>query len=258
MSLEIQTRFSEALIDRDRPAPDGVTSWNGPRPERRFGVYRNNVAVGLIGALAARFPVAEKIVGEAFFAAMALEFIRRHPPRSPLLLAYGDDFADFVAGFEPAQPLEYLPDVIRLEAARSHAYHAEDAAPIDPSILAELDPGRLAELRFVMHPSFAVIRSSHPIVTIWAMNSGEAPLGAIEHWQAEDALVVRPAMIVHVHPLPPGGAAFLLALAAGEGLAAAVSAGMQETGTLDLAANLAGALQAGAFIAIAEPETDHE
>jgi hypothetical protein len=247
MSLQTQTSFAAALTDTDMPVPDGLSSWNGSRPERRFGVYRNNVIVGLIGALASRFPAAEKIVGEEFFAAMAHAFIQISPPRSPLLLAYGDDFGDFVSTFEPAQSLEYLPDVIRMEAARGHAYHAADAAPLDAAILATVAPEMVGELRFIPHPSLWIIRSVHPVISIWAMNAGVMPLAPIEDWQAQDALVIRPEMTVEVHPLPAGGATLLLSLAAGENLAAAVEAATQEAADFDISANLAGALQAGAF-----------
>jgi hypothetical protein len=250
MSLDTQASFAAALTDTERPVPQGLAAWNGPRPERRFGVYRNNVAAGLIGALASRFPVTEKIVGEQFFAAMAHAYIQASPPRSPLLLAYGDDFGNFAADFEPARPLEYLADVIWLEAARGRAYHAADAAPLDPITLAELAPERLADLQFIAHPSMSVVQSNHPIVTIWAMNSGEMPLAPIEDWRGEDALVIRPQLNVEVHRLPAGGATFLTALAFAEPLTAAVEAAMQETEDFDLSANLAGALQAGAFTAI--------
>jgi hypothetical protein len=250
MSLDTQANFAAALRDTGQPVPKGLAAWNGPQPERRFGVYRNNVMVGLIGALASRFPVTEKIVGEEFFAAMAMEFIQAFPPRSPLLLAYGDELAGFAADFEPAKPLNYLPDVIRLETARGRAYHAADASPLNPAALASLAPERVAELRFKPHPSLAVVRSAHPIITIWAMNSGEMPLAPIEDWCGEDALVVRPEMTVQVHRLPPAGATFLEALASGANLAAAVEAAMQESEAFDISANLAGALQAGAFTAI--------
>jgi len=250
MSLDIQSSFATAVRDAQRAVPQGLAAWNGPQPERRFGVYRNNVAVGLIGALASRFPVTEKIVGEAFFAAMAQEFIRIHPPRSPLLLAYGDDFGDFVAEFEPAMEIAYLPDIIRLEAARGRAYHAADAAPLEAAALAALDPERLAELVLIPRPSLSVLRSPHPVITIWAMNSGAMPLAPIDDWQGEDALIIRPNMTVEIHRLPPGGATFLSALADGASLAAAVEAAMQQAGDFDISANLAGALQVGAFTAI--------
>lgn len=250
MSLTTQTEFAAALVDPGRAVPEGLAAWNGPRPERRFGVYRNNVAIGLIGALASRFPVAEKIVGEEFFAAMAHEFIRQHPPRSPLLLAYGDDFADFVGSFEPAREIPYLPDIIRLEVARGRAYHAADALPLDAALLATVEPEGLASLSFVPHPSASIVRSAHPAATIWAMNTGEIELADIDDWTGEDALVVRPQMTVEVHRLPDGGAVFLQALVAGADLGTAFEAALAETADFDLSANLAGALAAGAFTAV--------
>jgi hypothetical protein len=181
---------------------------------------------------------------------MAHEFIGLHPPRSPLLLAYGDDFADFVETFEPAREIAYLPDVIRLEAARGKAYHAADAAPLHTALLAAIEPERLRSLTFELHPSASILRSPFPVVTIWAMNAGEMELRPIDDWGGEDALVVRPNMTVEIHRLPSGGATFLEALAAGADLATAVETAVAAAPDFNLSANLAGALAAGAFTTI--------
>ncbi|GES43129.1 DUF2063 domain-containing protein [Rhizobium dioscoreae] len=250
MSLATQSEFAAALVDPALAVPNGLTAWNGQQPARRFSVYRNNVAIGLIGALASRFPAAERIVGEEFFAAMAHEFIRLHPPRSPLLLAYGDDFPDFAESFEPAQEIPYLPDVMRLEALRGRAYHAADAVPLDAALVATIEPAGLAELAFVPHPSASVTRSAYPAITIWAMNTGEIELEDISDWTGEDALVIRPQMIVEVHRLPPGGAIFLEELFSGAALGRAYETALAEAANFDLSANLAGAFTAGAFMAI--------
>jgi hypothetical protein len=220
------------------------------RPERRFGVYRNNFRAGLCRALASRFPVTEKLVGDLFFAAMAQSFITQYPPTSPMLFGYGDDFADFVHAYDPATKLDYLTDVVRLETARGKAYHAVDVAPLEPAILADLDTDILPTLSFVFHPSVSLVRSAHPIVTIWAMNAGEAKLSPIEPWIGEDALVARPHLTVRVQRLPPGGAAFLEALVSGTTLAAGVEAALANANDFDLTANLAGLLQSGAVTAI--------
>src|SRR5271167_3953804 len=247
MSIATQGRFAGALLDLDQSVPDGLTAWNLARPERRFGVYRNNVRDGLVRALASRFPVGEKIVGEAFFAAMAQAFIARHPPRSPILLDYGDDFADFAETYHPAAELAYLPDVVRLEAARGKAYHAADLPPLDPAILADFDADTLPAITLAFHPSVSVVRSVHPIVTIWAMNAGEIELSPIEPWIGEDALVARPRLEVLVQRLPLGGAEFLTALMSGATLAAALEAVLAQADGFDLVANLAGLLRSGAI-----------
>lgn len=249
MAKVTQTCFAEALVDRRMPVPAGLAAWNGPRPERRFSVYRNNVLSGLVEVLKSRFPAAAAIVGDEFFTAMAGEYVRLEPPRSPLLLGYGDTLADFVERFEPAARLPYLPDVIRLEAARSHAYHAADCRLLDAGDLSSVVEGGLPYLRLRPHPSLSVLCSAHPVVTIWAMNAGEMPVAPIEDWRGEDALVVRPAMTVHVHRLGPGGAVFVQALAGGHMLGDAVEAAMAADSRFDLTASLAGVLQSGAFAA---------
>jgi hypothetical protein len=235
----LQRVFAEALLDPQRPVPF---------PPARFAVYRNNVTVGLVDALAKRFPVTQRIVGEEFFRAMARVYVRAHPPSSPLLVEYDNDFPGFIAAFEPASGLPYLPDVARLEAARTHAYHAADAAPLAASSLQLLDEATLAGLRLVPHPATAIIRSAYPIVTIWAMNTGERALAPIEHWQGEDALVTRPVFEVFVRALPPDGAEFLLALFAGRTLGEAAEAALGETEAFDLVANLAGMISSGAMM----------
>lgn len=257
MSHATQSAFAAGLLDT-APPPAGVTAWNSSSPGRRYGVYRNNVAASLTGALAARFPAAERIVGAAFFRAMAGAFIRLHPPRSPLLLAYGDDFPDFTETFEPAREIAYLADVMRLEAARTRAYHAADAAPLDPQTLAGIEPDRLGGLVLVSHPSLSIVSSPHPAVTIWAMNAGEMPVAPVPDWRGEGALVVRPRMIVDVVPLPPAGVSFFRHLAHGYTLAEAACAAMEADAAFDLSENLAILLRTGAFTTIGRDQDDED
>ncbi len=222
MLAPFETSFADALLNADQPIPCGVTAHNAAVPARRFAVYRNNVMAGLGKALKSRFPVVEKIVGEEFFAAMTRVFVKAQPPRSPLLATYGDDFPDFIATFEPARGLPYLADAARLEATR-------------------------------MHPSIGIVRSAYPIVTIWAMNSGEEELAPIENWRGEDALVSRPYLEVQIRALPPGGAAFLLALAAGRPLGQAAEAATADDPNFDLTGNLAGLIGSGLVRDIVHP-----
>jgi hypothetical protein len=245
-----QHAFASALLDPQRPVPATLRSHTSRAPAKRFAVYRNNVIFGLIGALRARFPVVERIVGEECFAAMAQDFAVTHPPRSPLLIFYGDGLPDFIAELDFLAEVPYLADVARLEAARTHAYHAADAIPVGPAALQGLRADQLLAARAILHPSTHIIRSRHPIVTIWAMNSGEAELRSIEEEEPENALVVRPHGVVTVRKLPTGGAALLQALAAGEGLGRAAESAMQDQPCLNLAAHLAGLIESGAITAL--------
>ncbi len=254
MHATFESSFAKALLDVGQPIPPGINAPGTAVPTRRFAVHRNNFVVGLVKVLRDRFPVVERIVGEEFFKVMARAFVLEHPPRSPLLAVYGDDFAGFIAGFDAACELTYLADVARIEAARTRAFRAADVTPVDPGTFAALDFGAVDAIRFELHPSVEIIRSSHPIVTIWAMNSGELTLAPIEHWHCEDALVARPHLDVEVRSLPPGGAAFLLALAGGRSLREAAQEGFADGPDFDLATTVAGLIGWGVVMRISSPD----
>lgn len=257
MSSATQNAFAEPLLDRAKPLPHGLRSWTGAEPTKRYGVYRNNVATGLARALASRFPVTEKIVGEEFFTAMARDFVLGSPPTSPVLLHYGYDFPDFVAAFSPAAGLPYLADIVRLENARVKAFHARDVATVDPQALTRITHERVNGLIFVFHPAAAVLTSSHPIVTIWAMNSGAQALGPIEDWRAQNAIVTRPELTVLTREIGLTSARFLLALMQGSTLGEAYETTLDMDPDFDLGQNLADLLRSGAIIdIIADPSLE--
>lgn len=61
--LSFAASFAPALLDPARSTPDGVTGPNGKAAGRRYDVYRNNVTVSLIDALAAIYPAVQRITG---------------------------------------------------------------------------------------------------------------------------------------------------------------------------------------------------
>lgn len=258
MQTSWQSDFAHALRSPAAFVPPGVISHNSEQPFRRFAVHRNNVSVGLLSALEARFPAARKIVGMDFFKAAARHFIEAHPPRSPVMMYYGDEFPSFLESFEPAKDVPYLADVARLEAARSRAYHAIDALPLTEAQLRETAPATLAELCFTLHPSLEIVESPHPIVTIWMMNSGLLEPAPIAPWRGEDALVLRPQHTVEVRILLPGAKTFLRRLASGHKLQDAADAALADVPGFDLPANLAALFSGLASRMSGEPGEEHE
>jgi hypothetical protein len=249
----MQTIFAAALLDAERSPPDGLLAADA---DERFAVYRNNVVSGLGRALAAGFPAVETIVGAEFFSAMAAIYVRLSPPASPVLLDYGADLPEFIARFEPAAGLPYLPDVARLELAFTRAFHAADAEPLPPHALGRIAPERMEGLRFALHPSLQILHAAHPAATIWAMNTGRLPLGEIDDWSAQDILVLRPHYDVTVTPLLPGEAAFLAQLRTGASLAEAAATAFDHTEHFDFAAALAALFTRGAVIAVSDSDQD--
>jgi len=247
---EIQDAFARALLDAAAPVPTAVRGAARRRADRRFAVYRNNVVAGLIDALAQRFPVVVRLVGDEFFRAMARVHVTTRPPDSPLMMLYGERFPDFIDGFAPAASVPYLGDIARIEIARGRAYHAADAAPIGPRIFASLPTERLGEARVQLHPSVSIVASAYPIVSIWQVNSDPDHAVPVAPWEAEAALVARPFADVEVRRLLPGAAAFLSCLACGGAMAEAVAAGTTAAAQFDLVESFALLIVSGAVTGI--------
>lgn len=248
--LNYPSRFTPGLLDPARATPALVSGPNGKAADKRFNVYRNNVTVSLINALADIYPTTMRITGETFFRAMARFHVRQTPPTSPLLFEYGRDFPDFIACYEYAQSMPWLADVARIERAWLDAYHAADAVQLPPEDLAAVPADRLGDLVFEAHPATRIVRSAYPAVTIFSVNRASGPVARIETKAPESALVTRPVLEVEVRRLAPGVDRFLGGLMAGERLEAAAAAASEACVEFDLAAAIRTMLEAGAFAAI--------
>jgi hypothetical protein len=123
MSFETTVRaFAAALGEPSAPPPATTHGRMGAPDARRFAVYRNNVAVGLIGALEARYPVSRRIAGDDLFRAMARAFVRAHRPRSSVMIAYGGEFPEFVADYLAAPQRELVLDQITPESTERSSH----------------------------------------------------------------------------------------------------------------------------------------
>jgi hypothetical protein len=253
--LSYAAAFAPALLDPDLATPAVVAGPKSKAAVKRYNVYRNNVTVSLINALAAAFPATLRITGDDFFRAMARFYVRAVPPSSPLLFDYGQDFPDFIERYEYAQSVPWLADVARIERAWLDAYHAADVQPLLPHDLAAIPSGELASTVLKPHPATRVIRSRFSAVTAFTASRSDGPSGQIEIVEPEDALVTRPALEVEVRRLPPGGAIFVSSLIAGEALGVAASAALSDSPAFDLSANIRGLLEAGAFTTIRRAES---
>jgi hypothetical protein len=218
----------------------------GAPDARRFAVYRNNVAVGLIGALEARYPVARRLAGDDLFRAMARAFVRANKPRSPVMIAYGGEFPQFLAGCEGVEPS--LADVARLEHAWVEAYHAEDATAAAVGDLAALSPDSLPNTRIAFHPAARLLRFATPAVSVWASAQGPNGPAAPAERSGEDALITRPDCDVRVRALPPLAYDFALSLRGGATLVEAVAA--VNDAAFDFGAHLVGLVESGAVASI--------
>jgi hypothetical protein len=247
---ELQHSFAAAVLGL--PAELPIRAATAARAESGLAVYRNNVMSSLIKVLAARFPAVRRLLGEDCFLEAARRFIAAEPPRSPLLLEYGDRFPEFLR--RDAACVGHIADLADLEVARGKAYHAADAASLPQQAFAAIPAERLAGLRLAFHPSVSLLQSRFPIVSLWQA-SQEAGGATLRQGRPEAALIARPMLEVEVWNLPPGGFAFLTVLRGGAAMAEAAEAAMDAAPDFDLAVNLSVLIKANIVTGLVEDET---
>lgn len=241
-----QAEFSASLLDPGLPAPGNLIGPSGKPAGNRFSIYRNNIAVSLVDALQAGFPVVAKLVGEDFFRAMAREYIRSEIPRTPVLLEYGRGFPDFIAAFTPAQQIPYLADVARAELCWTESYHARDAMSLLSLEGADISEESIGLSRCILHPSMRLLSSEYPVGAIWAGHQGEQ-CSPPEEWNSERIMFLRPEGEVHLHFLDSGEFRFVERLAGCDTVEDAALAAISDFSGFDPGAALVKLLKIGAL-----------
>ncbi len=240
-------QFIKGLLDSDAPVPEGVKSGS----VRRYGVYRNNVTVGLVRAIEANFPVVRRLLGETYFEGFARQFVQKHPPRSPLMFLYGEAFGNCLAEDDDLQDYPYLADIARLEQQVRTSYHEADAPIISANDLDQNSEDELTQAVFIPHPAMAVVSSTFAIHSIYRANRTELPEAVEDPTAAQSVLVTRPNHEVVLSKLDPGQLAFMRSLASGHPFGDAAETAFDADENFDLTIAISTVLTSGAFQSIA-------
>lgn len=193
----MQQAFAQCLIDGTRDPGPGLVRERGLSARQRLDVYRHNTRIVQGDALEAIYPAVRRLVGEEFFANMAVLYGDRHPSRHGDLRRFGAHLAEFIEAFEPLAAYAYLPDVARLEWACHEALHA-------PTRNGE--PPRTGGAQRLA-PHVRLPRSPFPVARIWEYALGEhgpdTPRLDIEGLGPDHLLVMRPRLNVQVLAVDP-------------------------------------------------------
>jgi hypothetical protein len=244
MTLTDQSTFRAALMTPTEPAPDSLTDGTGQPAGRRFAVYRNNVAVSLTEALITGFPACHRMMGDDMFRSMAAAYIRAHPPKSPLMMEFGQELPKFLEASAPLQQMRWIADLARLELAMRSSYHAADCDALGVAELSAIAPEALPDMRFGLAPALRILRSNWPVLTIW---SQDVLTANPREGEAQDILITRVDYDPQPHLLRPGDTGFLAALTAGEPLSSAADVASATIPDHDPTAILTLLMQTGAL-----------
>jgi len=176
---DLQRLFRQALFAA-RPDEAAVLDASrllsrGPGLSRheQLSIYRRGIRGTLQNALGRIYPACRKLTGPEFFDAMARRFILETPSHSPDLADYGAGLAGFIAAFEPAGSLPYLPDVARLEWSWHRAFHAADEGGLRLDALARVTESQAGGLVLQLPDAASLLASDYPVHRIWETNQDD-------------------------------------------------------------------------------------
>jgi len=186
--------------------------------EGRLQVYADAYFLRLHEVLAEDFPRLAALLGDDLFAAVARDYLRRHPSRQPSVRHLGDALPGFVAADGRLPP--FAGDLARLERARTNVFDAPDDTPVGLDEVRTVAPEAWPALRFTPIRAATLLPLAWPVHAVWQDADGAPPAPAstmLRVWRGADYRVFHA-------PVEPRAATALRRLVAGQPFAAVCAA----------------------------------
>jgi hypothetical protein len=171
---ELQVAFLDGTLRGSAAQICTLLAASDLAPEARVSIYANNAREGFLQALAATFPVIERLAGRDWFRQTGRKYMRRHPSRSGNLHFVGERFAAFLDDALRGTDYAYFADVARLEWAYQEVLVAADHPTFDLAALSSVSPDAYDSLVLRVHPALRLAASRYPLLAIWKANQSAA------------------------------------------------------------------------------------
>jgi hypothetical protein len=176
---QTQALFHEAVtaaapLPRDRLEGCFAGTPGLPAAER-VAIYAGMYAARLSDGLRQTFPALARFLGEEQFAALAGDYLRRHPSEHHDIGQVGRRLAEFLRRHpDPERP--DLADLAELEWTRQEAFFAPPAGAAGLPALAGLASSAFAGARLALSPALRVLVQEHEVAPLWrSVEAGEPP-----------------------------------------------------------------------------------
>ena len=180
---ETQALFHEVLTGAGPVAPGRIDACFAGTPElpavERVAIYAGMYRWRLVEALRETFPNLVRFLGDESFAALAEDYLRRHPSEHHDVGQVGRRLAAFLREYpDPERP--DLADLAELEWARQQVFFAPPAEPVGAEALAGLEAEAFSRSGLVLSPALQVLVLAHAATPLWRrLEDGEPPDSAL-------------------------------------------------------------------------------
>ena len=133
-------------------------------PAEQIDIYREQFWLRHRDSLREDYPALEHIMGDDAFETFARAFLVAVPPRTPSLRDLGNDIVPFAEGYAfPQGTREAAMDAVRYERAFVDAFDGPDPPPLDPAVIAAVQPEAWNDAVLVLNPCVARLHLHHRI-----------------------------------------------------------------------------------------------
>jgi hypothetical protein len=175
---ETQALFHEAITSAEPVAADRIDACFAGTPGHpaveRVAIYASMYLWRLVEALRETFPNLARFLGDEAFAALAADYLRRHPSEHHDVGQVGRHLAAFLRQHpDPERP--DLADLAELEWARHQVFFAPPAEPAGPEAFAGLDAEGFSLTGVALSPALRVLVLDHAAAPLWRRLEDGAP-----------------------------------------------------------------------------------
>ncbi|MBI5447638.1 MAG: putative DNA-binding domain-containing protein [Gammaproteobacteria bacterium] len=163
----LQHHFQQFLLMTMPHIREEVATPQKGSATERLSVYGEGYYLRLFEALGIEFGALEKFMGHARFIKMARAYLEKHPSQFYCVRYIGTHLPSFLAEYDPARP--YLRELALFEMALSNAIDARNASIKTTQDLAGIPIEAWGNMRFVLHPSVALLEFDWNIPVLWEM-----------------------------------------------------------------------------------------
>ncbi|MFL6575999.1 MAG: DUF2063 domain-containing protein [Povalibacter sp.] len=171
---KLQRAFQRHVVNGDVSIGERVNGSQAVPARQRLQVYSDAYQLRLIEALAHNYPRVRQLLGDDQFGELSRAYLKAFPSTSPSVRWFGNHLQSFVS--EQYSESAALVDLVQWEWSIATAFDAADQAPLKSDSLASLEPEVWPKVRFVFHPSVALVTTHSNAVALFRALADETSM----------------------------------------------------------------------------------
>ena len=159
---ETQLRIRRAVVDGDT-AGTALLLIGGRNPGRRLAIHARHYRASLVAAIRTKFPATAWLLGTPVLDEAAQEFVRRHPPSTPCIAEYAEEFPGFLSTYLGAARVPYLCSFAELEWHLGRLTIAIDQPALALDAFSTFEIRTLMDTSLTLQSGLRYLRASWPV-----------------------------------------------------------------------------------------------